>query len=76
MIERVTAFLNSFKLFLHRTEAEHVIAEASLNDLVEIDKRAAANKKNIGRIDLEEFLVRMFSSTLGRDISNSALKYL
>ena len=43
-----------------------------MDDFVQTHKRSAAYKENIRRIDLEEFLLRMFTSALGGNIGHCA----
>src|SRR4030095_13723242 len=47
-----------------------------LDLLVEADEGAAADKEDIGRVDLEEFLVRMLASTLRWHVGDGALQDL
>ena len=46
---------------------------SSLNDLLQTVKGTAADKQNICSINLDEFLMRMLSSTLWRNRSYSSL---
>src|SRR4030095_15002442 len=47
-----------------------------LDLLVEADEGAAADKEDIGRVDLEEFLVRMLASTLRWHVGDPAFPAL
>ncbi len=64
--------------FLHferRTpEAHHFLANSFLDDLIETDKGAAANKENFLGVDLDVFLVRMFAAALRRNIAGAAFE--
>src|SRR5574339_368813 len=44
--------------------------------LVEPDERAAADEEDVGRVDLEELLVRVFAPALGRHVGHRALQDL
>src|SRR5207245_166518 len=57
-------------------EAEGLLARAALDLLLEADERAAADEQNVGRIDLEEFLVRMLAPALRRDVRDCAFQDL
>src|SRR5207249_3035702 len=57
-------------------EAERLLAEAPADLLVEADKRAAADKENVRRVDLEELLVRMLAAPLRRHIRDRAFEDL
>jgi hypothetical protein len=46
-------------------EAERLLADAPLDHLVEPDERAAADEQDVGRVDLEELLVRVLPAALG-----------
>ncbi len=47
-----------------------------LDLLVEADERAAADEEDVGRVDLEEFLVRVLAPALGRHVGDGALENL
>jgi hypothetical protein len=49
------------------------LANPFLDDLVEPDKCAATNEKNLFGVDLNVFLVRMLASALRRDITTCCL---
>src|ERR1051326_949549 len=57
-------------------EPERLVAQATLDHFLETDERAAADEENVGSVDREEFLVRMFATTLRRNIRNSAFEDL
>src|SRR5204863_543605 len=57
-------------------EAERLLADAPLDRLVEADERAAAYKEDIGRIDLEELLVRVLATALRRHVGNGPFQDL
>ena len=50
------------------------MADAFLNDFVESNERAATNEKDLLRIDLDVFLMRMFAAALGRNIAGAAFE--
>src|ERR1043166_9829792 len=57
-------------------EPERLVAQATLYHFFETDERTAADEENVGSVDREEFLVRMFATTLWRNIGNSAFENL
>ena len=57
-------------------EAERLLADAPLDDLVQADERAAADEEDVGRVDLEELLVRMLASALRRHVGDRAFEDL
>ena len=57
-------------------EAERLVAQPSLDHFFQSDERAAADEKNVGRVDREEFLVRMFASALRRNVGDRAFENL
>ena len=57
-------------------EAQRLLAGAALDLLVEADERAAADEEDVGRVDLEEFLVRMLAPALGRHVGDGAFQNL
>ena len=57
-------------------EAERLLADAALDLLVEPDERAAADEQDVGRVDLEELLVRMLAAALRRHVGDRALEDL
>ena len=52
------------------------VPQAALDDLLESDKRAAAQEENVRRVDGEELLMRMFASALRRNIGHRAFQNL
>ena len=64
--------------FLHfecRTpEAHYFLADSFLDNFIETDKGAAANKQNFLCINLDVFLVRMFTAALRRNIARAAFE--
>src|ERR1041385_1694481 len=56
------------------SKTHHFLTNAFLDDLIEADKSAAANKEDFLRIDLDVFLVRMFPAALGRNIAGAAFE--
>ena len=57
-------------------EAERLLAGAALDLLVEADERAAADEEDVGRVDLEELLVRMLAAALRRHVGDRAFEDL
>ena len=57
-------------------EAQRFLVQAAFNRLFNALKRAAADKEDIGRINLHIFLLRMLASALRRDIGDRAFEYL
>lgn len=66
------AELELFLRFDVGTETQGVLADATLNDVVEADEGSAADEENVGRIDLQEILLRMFTTTLRRNVGDGA----
>ena len=54
-------------------EAERLLADAALDDLLEPDERAAADEEDVGRVDLQEILLRVLAAALGRHVGDRAL---
>jgi len=48
-------------------EADALLADAVLDDLVEAGERTTADEQHIGGVDLDELLVRVLAPALGRD---------
>src|SRR4029078_8735110 len=57
-------------------ETKRLLADAPLDRLVEADERAAANEQDVGRVDLEELLVRMLAPALRGHIGDGAFENL
>ena len=58
----------SFVAALHRgTEANAVVVDAAFDHAIEVGERAAADKKDVRRVDRQELLVRMLATSLRRD---------
>src|SRR4030095_2402091 len=57
-----------------RLEAERLLADAALDHLVEADKRAATDEEDVGRVDLEELLVRMLAAALWRNVRDGSFQ--
>src|SRR5699024_765755 len=51
-------------VFILISETDHFFAESSLDNLVDSIKRPSDNEKDISRIDLDKFLMRMLSPAL------------
>ena len=54
-------------------EAERGLPDAALDDLIEPDERAAADEEDVGRVDLQEVLLRVLASALRRNVGDGAL---
>ena len=57
-------------------EAERLLADAPLDHPIEADEGAAADEQDVGRVDLEELLVRVLAAALGRDVGDRAFEDL
>src|SRR5205823_8433851 len=57
-------------------EAERLLAGAPLDLLLEADEGAAADEEDVGRVDLEEFLMRMLAAALRRHVRDGAFEDL
>src|SRR4029077_4590203 len=55
-------------------KAHHFLANPLLDDLVEPNKCAATNEKNLFGVDLYVFLVRMLAPALRRNITRAAFQ--
>src|SRR5690349_15684757 len=53
-------------IFQGAAESHALSSSALANDIVQTDKGAAADKKNIGCVDLQKFLLRVLASAFGR----------
>ena len=56
-----------------RIKSDGFTVQPCLYDLIQSLKCASADKQDIGRVDLDQFLMRMFSSALRRYRSNRSL---
>src|SRR4029077_18939595 len=56
------------------SKAHHFIAESLLNDLIQPNKRTAADEQNFLSVDLNVFLVRMLASALWRNVACRSFK--
>src|SRR5262249_57989958 len=59
-----------------RLEAKRLPSCTTLDLLLESHERAAADEEDVGRVDLEELLVRMLASALRRDVGDRAFEDL
>jgi len=59
-----------------RSKPHALAAHTALNELLQTMKGAATDEENLGRIDLEKFLLGMFASPLRRDTRHGPLKNL
>src|SRR5262249_21491188 len=57
-------------------EAHRLLAEPARDLFVQTDEGAAADEEDVGRVDLEELLVRMLAPALRRDVGDGALEDL
>ena len=57
-------------------EAQRLLADAALDLLVEADERPAADEQDVGRVDLEELLVRVLAAALRRHVRDRAFEDL
>src|SRR5829696_3448597 len=57
-------------------EADALVADPPLDDLVQVGERAAADEQDVRRVDRQELLVRVLAATLRRDRSDGALQDL
>src|SRR5262245_60646505 len=57
-------------------EPQRLLADAAFDLLVEPDEGAAADEQDVGRVDLEELLVRMLAPALRRDVGHRAFEDL
>ena len=62
-----------FALYLG-TEAHTLLTDALLDDTLDTVECTAADKQNIGGVDLDELLMRMLASALRRYVGNRALQ--
>ena len=54
-------------------EAERLLPDAPLDDLLEADEGAAADEEDVGRVDLQEVLLRVLAAALRRHVGDRAL---
>src|SRR5680860_1853498 len=59
-----------------RQEAHPAPADARLDQLLESGERATADEQHVGRVDLDEFLVRVLATTLRWHARDRALQDL
>src|SRR4029077_8364829 len=57
-------------------EADRAPADALLDNLLQAVERAAADEQDVGRVDLDEILVRVLAAAVWRNIRDSALEDL
>ncbi len=62
--------------FLIDQESHAFLADPAFDQLFQADESAAADKKDICGIDLDKFLMRMLSASLGRHIGYRAFQDL
>src|SRR5690606_16893865 len=56
-------------------EADNLLADPTLDDLLKSIECASADEQDIRRVDLDEFLMRMLASALRRNRGYSAFQY-
>ena len=76
MLESFAALVHGIDLLFLRAEAEHVIAEAALDHLVQIHKGAAADEQDVAGVDADVFLLRMLATALRRHGADGAFQNL
>src|SRR3569833_421982 len=59
-----------------RVEADALLADTLLDDLLQTGERAAADEQHVGRVDLDELLVRVLAAALRRHARRGALQDL
>ena len=59
-----------------RAEADALVADPALDDLVEVRERAAADEQHVRRVDREELLVRVLAAALRGHAGGGALEDL
>src|ERR1700722_18504427 len=57
-------------------KAHRLARDAPPDNVVQADESAAADKQDVGGIDLQEFLLRMLAAALGRDARHRPLDNL
>ena len=64
--------LRALVLLVHvGAEADQLLADAVLDDVLEAGERAAADEQDVGRVDLQELLLRVLAAALGRHAARS-----
>ena len=72
-VEPTSRFVDRLHIGL---EAQRLLADAAVDHLVEADERAAADEEDVGRVDLEELLVRVLAAALRRNVGDGAFQDL
>src|SRR4051794_23576637 len=75
LLERLAGVLVVLRLD-RRAEADALVPDAVLDDLVEVRERAAAEEQDVRRVDREELLVRVLAPALRRHRRDGALEDL
>ena len=57
-------------------EAQHLLARAAFNDLVDAREGPAADEEDVGGVDLEALLLGVLAAALGRHVGDRALQDL
>jgi hypothetical protein len=63
----------SFLLVTSAPKPRVLLPDAALDDLIEADEGAAADEEDVGRVDLQEVLLRVLAAALGRHVGDGAL---
>ena len=58
------------------SESDHLLAKSLGNDVLQSDERSAADEQDIGRVDLDVLLLRVFTSSLRRDVGYGPFEHL
>ena len=73
LVDRLGEVLGGVQL---GAEAQALLAVARLDELLEAGERATDDEEHVGRVDLDELLVRVLATTLRRDAGGRALEDL
>ena len=65
--------VRSIFVFMLGAEADQLLADAVLDDVLEAGERAAADEQDVRRVDLQELLLRVLAAALGRHARGRAL---
>src|SRR5215831_5480829 len=57
-------------------EANRLLPDALLDDVLQPHERAAADEQDVGGVDLQELLLRVLAAALGRDVADGAFQDL
>ena len=65
--------LKSFLLLMSAPKPSVLLPDAALDDLLEPDEGAAADEEDVGRVDLQEVLLRVLAAALRRHVGDRPL---